>query len=257
MDANEAVVLVTGQFLHYCQCGIYNQFMKQFLDRFILGFPVIFLKQYPYAWLAIVALWPHSPALIALLFLIIVIGVFSLRWQSAAWISHMRRLYAGRGGKFYLDQPRVPWIRAARNISFLIGGSAITAFLLKGQFGLSFWQYVILLVGFTVLYQDTQFFGRHTTYIITATGIAIRFVPGLTDYRLFLPFKEISRIERSPYKASLDTDLFARTRDVKEGLLMIAKDPKGFTRWIQKLFIAPNDLDKFLEQLPYGFGGTV
>ena len=228
--------------------------MKPFLDRFILGFPVLFLKQYPYAWIAIVALWPNSPTLIALLFLIIVVGIVSLRWQSAAWISYMQREYADGGGKFHLDQPAIPWIRAARNISFLVGGSVLTAFLLRGQFGLNFWQFVIMLVVFTLLYQDTQFFGRQTIYIITASGIAIRFVPGLMEYRLFLPFKEISRIERASYRESLDTTLFARTRDVGQGLLMIAKDPKGFTKWIHKLFIAPNDVDKFVEQLPYGFG---
>ena len=40
--------------------------MRPLLDRFILGFPVLFLKQYPYAWIAIVALWPRSPALASL-----------------------------------------------------------------------------------------------------------------------------------------------------------------------------------------------
>ena len=231
--------------------------MKPFLDRFILGFPILFLKQYPYAWILIVGLWPRAPSLIAFLSAWIVVCILLLRWQSTAWISIMRRKYADQNGKFYLDRPAVPWMRAARNIAILAVGSVLVAFLLRGQFGLTFWKILIMIIGFTVLYHDTQLFGRETTYIITATGIAIRFVPGHFDYRLFLPFKEISRIERLDYQESLDTSLFARTRDVKNGLLMIPKDPNGFTRTIDKLFIAPNDLEGFVEQLPYGFGEAV
>ena len=227
--------------------------MKEFLDRFILAFPVLFLKQYPYAWIAAVVLWPHSPAWVAIFVVIIIIGVFSLHWQSAAWISHMRRVHAGKDGKFYIDQPPVQWQRAARNIGYLIAGSQVIALILNGQFGLTFWQFFIMGVGFTLLYRDTQFFGAETTYIITATGIAIRLVPGHLDYRLFLLFREISRIERKNYKKSLDTDLFARTRQPKDGLLLIPKDPNGFTKRIDKLFIVPKDVDTFVKQLPYGF----
>jgi hypothetical protein len=228
--------------------------MKQFLDRFILGFPVLFLKQYPYAWIAVVALWPRSPWL-ALLFLgVIVIGILSLRWQHAAWISHLRRQYAGTDGKFYIDEPPIPWKLTARNIAVLIVLSIAVAFILKGQFGLTFWQFLIIAIVFTILYQDTRFFGATSTYIITATGIGIRLVPGHLDYRLFLPFKEISRIERGQYHQSRDTDIFARVREAKDGLLVVPKDPKGFTTRIDKLFIVPKDVDKFVEQLPYGFG---
>lgn len=228
--------------------------MRPLLDRFILGFPVLFLKQYPYAWIAVVALWPRSPSFSMLFLAIIVTGLLSLRWQSAAWISHMRRQHAAEDGKFYVDQPPVLWHKAARNIAFLIAGSILIAFLLEGQFGLTIWQLIIIVVGFTISYQDTRFFGSAVTYIITATGIGIRFIPGHIDYRLFLPFREISRIEKRGYMESLDTDLFARTRDLKEGLLMIPKDPKGFTKRIDKLFIAPSNIEKFLEQMPYGYG---
>jgi hypothetical protein len=231
--------------------------MKAFLDRFILGFPVLFLKQYPYAWIATVVLLPTSPTFAALFLGIVVIGILSLRWQSAAWISEMRRQYADRGGKFYVDQPPVPWQKAARNIALLIAASALIAFLLKGRLGLTFWQFFLLILGLTLFYRDTLFFGSAATYIITASGIAIRFVPGHIDYRLFLPFREISRIERADYQKRMDTDLFARTRDVSNGLLMIPKDPKGFTKRIDKLFIAPQNIDQFVEQLPYGFGKVV
>jgi hypothetical protein len=227
--------------------------MKSLLDRFILSFPVLFLKQYPYAWIALVALWPKSWLVASLFVVILVIGFLALRWQSAAWISHMRREHAGKNGKFYVDQPPVTWQKAARNIAILIAWSILGAFVLKGQFGLSFWQILIMLVGFTIFYQDTRFFGAAVTYIITATGIAIRFVPGHIDYRLFLSFKEISRIEKSVYQKDRNWDLFARARDTKEGLLMTPKNPNGFTRRVEKLFIAPQDREKFLEQLPHGY----
>jgi hypothetical protein len=228
--------------------------MKPLLDRFILAFPVIFLKQYPYAWIALVAVWPKSPPVASLFTLILVAGFLALRWQSAAWVSHMRRQYAGKDGKFYVDQPPVTWQKAARNIAILIAWSLLGAFVLKGHFGLSFWQILIMLVGFTIFYQDTRFFGAAVTYIITASGIAIRFVPGHIDYRLFLSFKEISRIEKSIYQNDQNWDLFARLRETKEGLLMTPKSPNGFTRRIEKLFIAPRDREKFLEQLPHGYG---
>lgn len=227
--------------------------MKAFLDRFILGFPVLFLKQYPYAWIAFVAIWPRSPVVASLFLVIILLGVVALRWQSAAWISHIRREYAGKDGKFYVDQPSVTWQTALKNISFLTAGSLLVAYLIRGQFGLSFWQIVIMIVGFTIFYQDTRFFGAAVTYIITASGIAIRFVPGHIDYRLFLPFREISRIEKSVYQKNKHWDLFARARDTKEGLLMTPKSPNGFTKRIEKLFIAPQDRERFLAELPHGF----
>ncbi len=227
--------------------------MRAFLDRFILGFPVLFLKQYPYAWIAAVAVWPRSPSVAALFLGIVIVGLLSLRWQSAAWISHIRREYAGKDGKFYLDQPPVAWLRAARNIAVLTAGSILIAYVLRGQFGLTFWQLLILVAGFTVFYQDTRFFGSAVTYIITASGIAIRFVPGHLDYRLFLSFREISRIEQRQFKKDSYWDAFVRTPEATEGLLMIPKNPNGFTKRIEKLFIAPQDKEKFLAQLPHGY----
>lgn len=228
--------------------------LTQALNRFILGFPVLFLKQYPYAWIAVVALWPHSPSLAAAFLAIVVIGILSLRWQTAAWISNVRFQHAGAEGKFHMDQPPIPWGLAARNLLLLSGAAVVLAYLLQGRLGLTFWQYLILIVGFTVFYRDTMFFGAAVTYIITATGLAIRLVPSHLDYRLFLTYREISRIERKVYKKDPAVDLFARTKDVQEGLLLVPKDPNGFTRRIDKIFIAPANLEQFIQELPYGFG---
>jgi hypothetical protein len=230
--------------------------MKQWLDRFILGVPILLLKQYPYAWLVFVVFWPRSSSTAFVCLMIIAVGILSLRWQYAAWISHLRRQYAGHDGKFYIDEPPIPWKNTVRNISMLLAVSLLIAYLMQGQFGWTFWQYFSMAIGFTLFNRDTQFFGSTVTYIITATGIGIRLVPGHLDYRLFLPFKEISRIERGEYRQSPDIDILARTRDARDGLLLIPKDPNGFTSQVDKLFIVPRDIEKFIEQLPYGFGNT-
>ncbi|HSB02528.1 MAG TPA: hypothetical protein VLE49_17880, partial [Anaerolineales bacterium] len=127
---------------------------------------------------------------------------------------------------------------------------AVIAWLLKGQLGLSFWRFFLMIVGFTLFYQDTRFFGAPATYAITDQGIGIRFVPGHLDYRLFFPFHEISRLEKTQYQKDKNWALFARTQDTRDGLLMIPRDPNGFTKRIEKLFIAPKDIEKFLEQVP-------
>ena len=239
--------------------ALYNRLMKQFLDRFILGLPVLFLKQYPYAWIVFVALWPRSPSIATVFLAIVVIGILSLRWQAVAWISQMRFEHTSENGKFYVDQPPVRWRMAARKICLLIAGGALVAFLLQGRLGLGFWQFFMIIVGFPIFYQDTRFFGASVIYIITASGIGIRFVPGHLEYRLFLTFREISRIDRmkQKYQASSDTDVFARIHEEMDGLLLTPRDPRGFSKQIQKLFIVPVDQGKFVEQLPYGYGNRV
>jgi hypothetical protein len=228
--------------------------MNPSLDRFILNIPRLFLKQYPYAWFPAIALWNWPPNISLIFFVVIGIGLLSLKWQRSAWISHMRREHAGGDGKFYVDVPAVPWGRAVRNFAILIVGSGLIASLLKGQFGLAFWQLILIFIGFTLTYQDFRFFGFPTIYIITTTGIAVYFAPGHLDYRLFFTFKETARIERAQFQKDKNWDFFARTRDIgTDGLLLIPKDIKGFSKRMEKLFIAPKDIEKFLEQLPYGY----
>jgi len=227
--------------------------MRQSLDRFILNVPRLFLKQYPYAWFPAIVLWAWPPNISLIFFVIIILGLLQLHWKTEAWVSHMRREYAGADGKFYIDRPAVLWGRAVRNLSYLIVGSGLVTFFLKGQFGLSFWQFFLLIVAFTITYRDALFFGALTIYIITATGIAVYFAPGHLDYRLFFTFKEISRIERTSYKKDNNWDFFARTRDRTDGLLLVPKDINGFSKRLERLFIVPQDIDGFVEQLPFGY----
>ncbi len=227
--------------------------MRQILDRFILAIPVLFIKQFPYAWIAAVALWAWPPAFSAIFLAVIVVGLLMLRWQSIAWISNMQREHATKGGKFHVDQSPFSLKTSAQKVLFLLIGAGVLGWLLNGQFGLSFWKIFVLIAGFTLLYQDTRFFGPPATYAITDQGIGIRFVSGHLDYRLFIPFKEISRVEKSVYQKDKRWEFFARTQDTQEGLLLLPKDPNGFTRRIEKLFIVPTDRESFLEQLPQGY----
>ncbi len=224
--------------------------MRQFLDHFILAFPVLFLKQFPYAWIAAIAFWAWPPFFSGIFLAVIVVGLLMLRWQSVAWVSNLRREHATQDGKFYVDQSPFSLAISARKVLLLLIGAGVLAWLLNGQFGLSLWKIFLMIVGFTLLYQDTRFFGAPTTYVITNEGVGIRFVPGHLDYRLFFPFREISRVQKSEYQKDNRWDFFARTPDTKEGLLMIPRDPNGFTRRIEKLFIVPKDKEAFLEQLP-------
>ena len=228
--------------------------MQQTLDRFILGLPVLFLKQYPYAWIAFVAFWPRSPSAALVFLAVVVIGILSLRWQAVAWLSQMRAEYAGQAGKFYVDRPPIPWAMAARKTGLLLAGAVLLAYLLQGEFGLNFWQFFFMIVGFVLLYQDNRFFGAELIYLVTASGIGIRFVPGHLEYRLFLAYREISSIERTKYRESAEISLMAPGREEVEGLLLTPKDPRGFTKRINRLFIAPKNTENFVEQLPYGFG---
>ena len=228
--------------------------MRAFLDRFILGIPRLYIKQFPYAWIIFIALWTWPPNLSFIFLLIVLIGLFMVQWQYSAWISTLRNEYAPNGGKFYVDRPPVPIQRAVKNISILVVAAGLVSYFLSGQFRLNTWQLFILIVGFSLFYRNYLFFGALTTYVITASGIAVYFAPGHLDYRPFLKFDEIDRIERCEYQKDKGWDCFARVPLFgKDGLLLIPKNPKGFTKRMEKLFIIPKDIDKFQEQLPYGF----
>src|SRR5512135_300806 len=110
--------------------------MKQFLDRFILGFPVLFIKQFPYAWIAAIAFWSWPPFFSGIFLAIIVVGLLMLHWQSIAWVSNLRREHASKDGKFYVDQSPFPLAASARKVLLLVLGGAVLAWLLQGQLGL-------------------------------------------------------------------------------------------------------------------------
>jgi hypothetical protein len=227
--------------------------MKAFLDRFILGIPRLYIKQYPYAWIVFVALWTWPPSTIIFIFpAIILLGLFMVQWQYSAWMAALQAEHAPAGGKFYIDRPRISIQRAVKNISLLLVVAGGLAFFLSRQIGLVPWQVFLMVIGFSLLYRNSTFFGAPTTYVITSRGIVVYFAPGHLDYRLFLKFSEINCIERCGYAKDKGWDCFAPVRAM-DGLLFIPKNPKGFSKFVEKIFIAPKDIDKFCEQLPYGF----
>ena len=92
-----ALNLWIHQFLHYCQSAIYNRRMKRTLDGFILAIPVLFIKQFPYA-----------------------------------WISNLQREHAFKDGNFYVNQPPFSWMSTAGRILILMAGAGLLAWLLRG-----------------------------------------------------------------------------------------------------------------------------
>ena len=128
--------------------------MKPTLDRFILNIPRLFIKQYPYAWFPLIVLWAWPPNIAIVFLVIILLGLSMLQWQRSAWMSYMRREHAGAEGKFYVDAPAIPLERAVRNISILLVGSGLVAFIIQGRFGLTFWQIFLILVMFMLTYRD-------------------------------------------------------------------------------------------------------
>jgi hypothetical protein len=38
-----------------------------------------------------------------------------------------------------------------------------------------------------------------------------------------------------------------------DGLLLVPKDINGFSKRMERLFIAPQNIEQFVEQLPYGY----
>ena len=227
--------------------------MKASLDKFILSFPVLFIKQYPYAWIAVVALWAWPPGLSLIFMAIILLGIISLNWRSAAWIADQRRQHAPRGTEAFLVQRvPIPWMHTARRLALLVVVAAVTAWLAGGLVGLSFWQFFVMIVGFAIFYMDVRFFGAETTYIVTDTGIAIYCVPGHLDYRVFIRFKEMERVQRLDPVEKIEASwtIFSRVQKVKSGLLLMPRNPQGFSKQLQEILITPTDVAAFLKLIP-------
>lgn len=227
--------------------------MKQILDRFILNIPTLFIKQYPYAWIAAIALWSWPLNISAVLFLIVAFGVFSLNWREAAWIAETRRQHAPKNETYYVDRLSIPLPRAVRNLAILTAVSAATAWTLGGRLNLTQWQAFIMIFGFGLFYLDTLFFGAVTVYIVTGGGIAIYYIPGHTDYRIFIRFKEMDgvvrlrRIERLPESWTL----FSRARTATSGVLLQPRDARGFSRFLDgDVLLTPTNVDEFLKHVP-------
>jgi hypothetical protein len=227
--------------------------MKRFLDKFILHIPTLFIKQYPYAWLVVVALWSWPPNVSAIFFSIVLIGILSLRWRETAWISEMRHQHAPGDQSFYIDRPPVPIQRALRNLAMLVVVCILVAWFMHGIFNLGLLQTFIMLSGFAVCYIDTRFFGAVTVYIVTGGGIAIYYVPYHTDYRIFLRFNEMRQVERMDHIGKIPEtwSVLSRVKTAGSGVLLLPRSPKGFTRILDgDVLLTPTNVDEFLKHIP-------
>jgi hypothetical protein len=172
--------------------------------------------------------------------------------QERAWQNKIRREFHTGPSLPYLDRPHAPRLGQIRNLVLVLGASAILGWILQGRFGLNGPQWALLLAGVMLLYKDAYLFGASTTYLITDQGLGVRYVPGHVDYRLFFRFHEILRAEhiRTPERIPRRWELLVPKRYPKEGVLLHAVQPEGFSKRISsQVFLAPADIEAFLEAL--------
>lgn len=228
--------------------------MSALLHKWILDAPRLFIKQYAYAWIFFIALWSIPPNISLVCLFIILAGMFLLRWQHLAWIENIRAKHGG--GKFYMDEPPIPWKKSARNIFILVAVTAMVAWFWGARVGISATRFFLIIVGFMLLYRNVTFFGAPTTYIVTNNGVGVYYAPGHLDYRLFIKYNDIAKIERRAFKKDSGWSCLARIKSAEDGLLFTPKG-ENFTDWIEKMYIAPRDVEAFVGQLPREFTNTL
>lgn len=218
------------------------------LENIVLEIPYLFLKKIPYLWVPIIAFWVWPPYISGILIVLLLSGLGLMIFQQYAWEHKIRRKYHVS----YKDHPIPPFAYWGRNLLLLLMVCTILGWLLKGQFGFNTIQWTIMLAGIMATYKDALLFGAGVVYLITDTGIAIRFVPGHIDYRLYFTFNEISQIrrEREISNYPLTWSIIAPVRRPREGLLFLPKNLNGFSKQIEEVLLTPTDIDTFLKHIP-------
>ncbi len=217
-------------------------------NAFVLDIPYLFLKKIPYAWVLVVILWTWPPIFSGIFAGIILLGLWFMNMQQRAWEAGIASEYR----VLYRDEPRAPVSYQVRNGILVCVGSAIAGWLINGQFGLSAIQWTLLFAGLMFLYRDAILFGAGVVYLVTNKGIAVRFVPGHIDYRLFFRFDEILNIENriSEKIPPISWSKLTPRRAADRGLLLNPKNIDGFSKQIQEVFISPTNIEKFIEHFP-------
>lgn len=218
------------------------------LENIVLEIPYLFLKKIPYLWVPIVALWAWPPYISSIFIILLLLGLGLMHFQQYAWEHKIRREHH----VIYKDHPQASFAYWGRNLLLLFVSCAILGWLLKGQFGLNTFQWAIMLAGIMATYKDALLFGAGVVYLITDTGIAIRFVPGHIDYRLYFTFSEIRQIcrENEISKYQLSWSIIAPARKPKEGILLLPKNLNGFSKQIEEILLTPTDIEAFLGHIP-------
>ncbi len=226
------------------------------LENFLLEIPYLFLKKIPYAWVGVAAFWTWPPVASGVLMLLVLLGLAMMTGQKRAWENKIKREFHSGPSLPYIDRPHMAWKNQIFNLAIVLAAGAILGWILQGRFGLSGPQWGLLLTGVMLLYKDSYLFGASTTYMITDQGLGVHYVPGHVDYRLFFRFHEIRQAERiqMPERIPRRWDLLVPKRYPKEGVLLRAVQPEGFSKQIQsEVFLAPTDIEKFMQAL----GGRV
>lgn len=220
----------------------------QIFEKFVLSIPYLFLKKIPYAWILVVALWTWPPIFSGIFMAIILLGLFFMHWQQRAWEDQIKREFRVQ----YRDQPRAPLAYQARNLFLVLAGSAVAGWLLDQRLGFSSAQWALLLAGVMILYKDALLLGASTVYFVTNKGIAVRYVPGHIDYRLFFRYGEIRNITRKNAieKVPVTWSVLSPTRKVTRGLLLNPRNIDGFSPQIQEVLLTPTDLEEFKKHFP-------
>jgi hypothetical protein len=238
--------------------GISGDNQMKWSDKFILEVPYIFLKKIPYAWVAVVALWKWHPLASGIILALVLLGLAMMVWQEYAWRARVRFEFHSGTVPPYMDRPHIARTIQLQNLLLVVAGSTLLGWLMKDRFGLSGWQWGLMVAGVMFLYKNAYLFGAAATYMITDQGLAIRFVPGQIDYRLFFRFHEIRRAERIkvPDLIPRRWELIVPKRYPKEGILLQAIKPEGFSRQIRnEILLAPADPDRFMNELSSHAGG--
>lgn len=223
----------------------------QFVENLVLETPYLFLKKIPYAWILAVAFWAWPPIVSGVLIGIIALGLLLMFLQQRFWEAKIGRDFQKEGHP-YRDHPRAPLGYQLRNLALVLAGSALAGYLLGGRLDLTSVQWFLLCAGLMLLYKDALIFGSSAVYLVTPRGIAARFVPGHVDYRLFFRYNEMDRIVRVHNGDELpkNLDVLSPMHGWKDGVLLMAKHPDGFSSEIRHVLLTPADTDAFMSQLP-------
>jgi hypothetical protein len=221
-------------------------------ERFVLDTPYLFLKKIPYLWPFIIVFYTWPPIMSGILTALLLFGLLMMHWQERAWVATVQREHHHSETPPYLDRPQAPFAYRARSFALLLAGSTLLGVLLDGRLGFTSLQWTLLTFGIMILYRDALLFGAGAVYLITDRGIGARYVPGHVDYRLFFSFTEIRKIVpmKNIKERPLRWSVLSPTRKVTQGVLLVPKDPRGFSAQIEEVLFTPTDMDAFLKACP-------
>jgi hypothetical protein len=218
------------------------------LENFILQLPSGVLRKVSYAWFGVVVFYPWAMLLSSLLAGILILSLLLLSWQKYIWARNILRRHTSQDQMPYVEQARAPFVIQVRNLALALVASGLVAYFLGGNLGLSDAQWFLIFIGFFLLQLDLKLFGAPSVYIVIDQGIAI----GCADLRLFLDFGEIREaqyiqdVKSKPERWAV----LAPIQSSSEGILLMPVRPEGFTRLIDRIFLAPKEPQQFLAHLP-------